>query len=291
MAELPIFNYKVPEKFLADMVKSKRSKRSRKSSSVPSSSSSSGTDSSSSFSDSSSSDFLDTKSKKFEFKKRTSGRLAKWIVRGIPKKHVKVAREAFKPSVEKLEKKYDALNLLTNPRLDETLYAALKSVKHSSASVTNIYPQEKVYRRQADLILDMAKPLLFLVNKSKFKKNPSDAMALKSLSLLWCHLFKDISTTRRLNILSQVYPNHVGLLSRSAETLLIGGDDLFGDVCIKELLAQVHTAALVSNSVAPSATSTPAKSNMSNRPSSLTGPSTSNSSQRNHDINRYITFC
>jgi hypothetical protein len=28
-----------------------------------------------------------------------SGRLAKWIVKGIPEKHMKAAREAFKPSV------------------------------------------------------------------------------------------------------------------------------------------------------------------------------------------------
>lgn len=268
------------------MAKSKRSKRSRKSSSDSSSSSSSDSDSSSSSStsSSSSSDFLDTKPKKFVFKKRSSGRLAKWVVKGIPEKQVKAAREAFKPSVEKLDKRYDASNLFTNPRLDETLYAALKSVKNSSAAVANIDPQEKVYRRQTDLILDMAKPLFFLVNKSKFKKKSSDALALKSLTMLWCHLFKDISTARRLNILSQVHPNHVGLLSRSAETLPIGGEDLFGDAFIRELLAQVQTAALVNISVAPSATSTPVKP----RPQPPAGPSNPNFSQRYHDNNRYV---
>ena len=117
------------------MAKSKRSKRSRRSSSYSSSRSSSDSDSSSSLSDSISSNILDTIP--------MSGRLAKWIVKGIPEKHMKAAREAFKPSVEKpTNKKCDASNLFTNPRLDESLYAALKSVKNSLALlVANIDPQ------------------------------------------------------------------------------------------------------------------------------------------------------
>jgi len=125
------------------------------------------------------------------------------------------------------------------------------------------------------------------VNKTKFKKNSSDALALKSLTFLWCHLFKDITAARRLNILSQVHPNHVGLLSRSTESLPIGGDDLFGDSFIKELLAQVQTAALVNNSITPPATSTPSKPSRT----PLAGPSSSNPPQRYNDNNRYVTFC
>nr|CAH0110170.1 unnamed protein product [Daphnia galeata] len=127
------------------MAKSKRSNRFRRSSSDSSTSSSSDSDSSSSSSDSISSNILDTKPKKFVFKKRMSGRLAKWIVKGIPEKHVKVAREAFKPSVEKHDKRYDASNLFTNLILDESLYAVLLSVKNSSASVANIDPQERCF--------------------------------------------------------------------------------------------------------------------------------------------------
>jgi len=69
--------------------------------------------------------------------------------------------------------------------------------------------------------------LLFLVNKNKFKKKSSDAVALKSLTMLWCHLFKDVTTTTRLNIPSKVHPNHVDILLCAAETLQIGGKDLF----------------------------------------------------------------
>jgi hypothetical protein len=49
------------------------------------------------------------------FKKRNSGRLAKWVVKGILEKQVKAAREEFKPSVEKLDKIYDVFNLFTKP--------------------------------------------------------------------------------------------------------------------------------------------------------------------------------
>ena len=111
--------------------------------------------------------------------------------------------------------------------------------------------------------------------------------------MLWVHLVKDISSARRLNIMTQVHRNHVDLLSRSADLLPIGGDDLFGDAFIKELVAQVQTAALVNNSVAgPSATSTPrAGSSNSNRPPPpLSGPGSSgNSSQQHHSHdNRYV---
>ena len=147
-----------------------------------------------------------------------------------------------------MDKKYNASNLFTDSKLDESLYAVLKLFKNSSVSVANIDSQEKVYRKQTDLVLDMAKPLLFRMNKNKFKKNSSGALALKVLTFLLCHLFKDISAARRLNILSQVHPNHVGLHYRSTESLPIGGDDSFGDSFIKKLLAQVQTAALVNNS-------------------------------------------
>jgi len=274
------------------MAKTKRSKRSRKSSSDSSSSSSSDSDSSSTSSKSGFSDVEDAKVKKFIFKKHESGRLAKWLLKGIPEKHVKAAREAFKPTVEKMDKRYDASNVFTNPRLDGTLFTALQSVKNSTASVANIDPQEKIYRRQTDLVLDIGKPLLFLIKNSKFKKKSSNALALKTMSMLWVHLVKDISSARRLNIMTQVHRNHVDLLNRSADMLPIGGDDLFGDAFIKELVAQVQTAALVNNSVAgPSAASTPkaVSSNNNRPPPPLSGPGSSgNSSQQHFNDNRYV---
>jgi hypothetical protein len=272
------------------MAKTKRSKRSRKSSSDSSSGSSSDSDSSSksnSSSKSSFSDVEDAKVKKFVFKKRESGRLAKWLLKGIPEKHVKAAREAFKPTVEKMDKKFDASNIFTNPRLDGTLFTALQTVKNSTASVSNIDPQEKIYRRQTDLVLDIGKPLLFLVQSSKFKKKSSNALALKTMAMLWAHLVKDISSARRLNIMTQVHRNHVDLLNRSAELLPVGGEDLFGDAFVKELVAQVQTAALVRNSIAgPSATSTPKSGTGDNNnrpPPPLTGPGTSANSSHQGD--------
>jgi hypothetical protein len=108
----------------------------------------------------------------------------------------------------------------------------------------------------------MAKPLFLLLNGRKRKRDKKDAEAIRTLSVLWSHHFRELTHARRLNILSQTHPNHVGLLSRAADKLPVGGEDLFGPDFITELVSRVKTAAQVSSSLAgPAATSTPAKSN------------------------------
>jgi hypothetical protein len=89
--------------------------------------------------------------------------------------------------------------------------------------MANIDQLEKVYRKQTDVVLDMAKPLFFLFEK-KSKRSDTDSKALRTLSLHWAHLFREITHSRRLNILSQTHPNHIGLLCRAAEKFPIGGD-------------------------------------------------------------------
>jgi hypothetical protein len=122
---------------------------------------------------------------------------------------------------------------------------------------------EKVYRKQTDFVLDMVTPLLFLLNKKR-KGSNNDSKALRSLLILWVHLFREITHSGRLNILTQTHPNHIGLLSRAAEKLPVGGEDLFGTDFVNELVSQVKTASLIINSVAgPSASATPEKSNRS----------------------------
>lgn len=148
-------------------------------------------------------------------------------MKGIGEKNLKSAREAYKPNVKRDKKaSVSASELFTNPKLDESFYAALKSAKNSNASMPNIDQLEKVYRKQTDVVLDMAKPLLFLLER-KSKRSDKDTKALKTLSLLWAHLFREITHSRRLNILTQTHPNHIGLLSRAAEKLPVGGEDLF----------------------------------------------------------------
>ena len=88
------------------------------------------------------SDFQNAKAVKFDFKRRHTSRVCKWIVKGIPEKNVKAAREVYKPSL-KTDKTYENADIFTNPKLDETLYAALKSVRNSSATVASIDPQEE----------------------------------------------------------------------------------------------------------------------------------------------------
>ncbi|XP_046647730.1 probable serine/threonine-protein kinase nek1 [Daphnia pulicaria] len=244
---------------MAKHSKSKRSRKSSSSSSSDSDSSSSSASSSKSFS-STFSDIIKLKSKRFEVSKRKSSVLANWIVKGIGEKNLKAAREAYRPDVKRDKKaSVSASELFTNPKLDETFYAALKSTKNSNASMPNIDQLEKVYRKQTDVVLDMAKPLLFLLER-KSKRSDKDTKALKTLSLLWAHLFREITHSRRLNILTQTHPNHIGLLSRAAEKLPVGGEDLFGTEFVNELISQVKTASLMNSSAAgPSATSTPGK--------------------------------
>jgi hypothetical protein len=100
------------------------------------------------------------------------------------------------------------------------LYSALKKARNSSASVINIDPQEKKYWKQTDLVLHLGKPLLFVVSRSKSKKkSKADPKALKSALMLWSHLLRNITQARLLNILSQVHPDHTGLLSSAVEKL------------------------------------------------------------------------
>jgi hypothetical protein len=95
-------------------------------------------------------------------------------------KNLKAAREAYRPDVKRDKKaSVSASELFTNPKLDETFYAALKSTKNSNASMPNIDQLEKVYRKQTDVVLYMAKPLLFLLER-KSKRSDKDTKALKT---------------------------------------------------------------------------------------------------------------
>ena len=48
------------------------------------------------------------------------------------------------------------------------------------------------------------------------------------LTVLWTHIFREITNLRGLNILSQTHSNHVSLLLRVADIPQVGGEDLFG---------------------------------------------------------------
>ena len=69
--------------------------------------------------------------------------------------------------------------MFTYPRLDETLYVALKTAKGSSTAVANVSPMEKIYRRQTDTILDMAKPL-FLSPRQRKEKELQERKSIKN---------------------------------------------------------------------------------------------------------------
>ena len=131
--------------------------------------------------------------------------------------------------------------MLTNPSLDEAFYIRLKSVKNSAAAKSNIDQLEKVYRNQTYKLIDAVKPLMFLASRvGKKKKSRKDTLAIRAALKLWAVLYNDITTARRRNILSQIYPQNIGLLDNKG-ILPVGGEYLFGPKFVNALVDQVNT--------------------------------------------------
>lgn len=207
-------------------------------SSSNSSSSSSGSSTSSDSSGSSSSSTSSSngkKARKFVYSKKQSLSLTKWIVTGIDDKTAKNARESFRPHTK------GKAEFLVNPTLDEGFYQQLKTVRGSSASKPNVDPLEKIYRAQTYKLIDLARPLMFMMSRSKQRvKTKSDNRAIRAALVLWARLFSDILGARRRNIMTQIYPNNIGLLD-DKKILSAGGDHLFGPDFVKALVTQIQT--------------------------------------------------
>ena len=202
-----------------------------------SSSDSNSSSSSSEDSDSSSNaSLLSYPTRKFELSKAKSTGLSQWVVTGTSEENMKKCREIYKPT---LKRKAD---LLVNPSLDESIYLRLKASKSSNATKANIDPAEKAFKKLSFKVLDLVKPLLFLASRTKLKrKSKSDAVAIRIALRLWAAIFRDIIKTWRLNILSQVYPEFIGLLDRT--DIWSGGEDLFGRKFLKHLVEEAKSQA------------------------------------------------
>jgi hypothetical protein len=128
--------------------------------------------------------------------------------------------------------------------------------KKSNATKANIDPTEKVLKKLSFKVLDLVKPLLFLAGRSRLKrKSKSDSMAIRIALRLWATLFRDIIKSRRNNILSQVYPEYLGLLDR--DDIWSGGEDLFGKGFLKHLVEEAKSQAALEG--IPKIKSTPSK--------------------------------
>ena len=148
-----------------------------------------------------------------------------WVVSGLGESRAKVARKAFKPKLKK------SSGLLTNPALDEANIDSKANVDH----------RENVYRNQTFKLLDLAKPLLFLASRVKKKKNSRAEKRTGRTALnLWTILYHDITNARRRNILTQIYPQNVGLLDE-VHSSYTGGDHVFGLKFTQALVEQVKT--------------------------------------------------
>lgn len=255
-------------------------------SSSSSSSSSSGSSTSSDSTSSSSSSTTSSKGKKarkFIYSKKQSSSLTKWIITGIDEKTAKNARELFRPRPK------GKAEFLVNPTLDEGFYQQLKTARGSSASKPNVDPLEKIYRAQTYKLIDLARPLMFLMSRSKQRvRTKSDSRAIHAALVLWARLFGDILGSRRRNILSQIYPNNIGLLD-DKKILSAGGDHLFGPEFVKALVTQIQT--LNALGPAPGAStnrSTSSGGGNSSRQSSQQRPSqSSQNSNRQHSSSGY----
>lgn len=244
---------------------------------------SSSSDSSSSSSSSASDSSSDGEVRKFELSKAKSTCLAGWVVSGLGESKAKAAREAYRPKLKKCP------DLLVNPSLDEAFYIRLRSIKSSSASKANIDPVEKIYRNQTYKILDLVKPLMFLASRvQKKKKTKADSRAIRTAVKLWAVLYHDVTSARRRNILSQIYPQNVGLLDDKS-ILPTGGDHLFGPKFTQALVEQVKTLNALENAGGGQRTSGQGSSSHSGR--NFDHPprsASSGGSHQNNSFNRYV---
>jgi hypothetical protein len=176
----------------------------------------------------------------FKFPSQSLPVFSRWVVTGISEEKVKKCRDIYKPT---LKRKAD---LLTNPTLDESIYIRLKAAKGSNATKANIDPTEKALKKLSFKVLDLVKPLLFLASREKSKrKSKSDGNAVKIAVRLWATLFRDIIRSRRHNILSQVYPEYLGLLER--DDIWSDGDNLFGRKFLKHLVEEAKSQATLAS--------------------------------------------
>jgi hypothetical protein len=204
-------------------------------------------------------------------------------VSGLGESKAKAAREAYRPKLKKCP------DLLVNPSLDEAFYIRLRSIKSSSASKANIDPVEKIYRNQTYKILDLVKPLMFLASRvQKKKKTKADSKAIRTALKLWAVLYHDVTSARRKNILSQIYPQNVGLLDDKS-ILPTGGDHLFGPKFTQALVDQVKTLNALENASESQRASGQGSSSHSGR--NFDHPqrsSSSGGSHQNNSSNRYV---
>ncbi|KAI9562463.1 hypothetical protein GHT06_009896 [Daphnia sinensis] len=79
-----------------------------------------------------------------------------------------------------------------------------------------------------------------MASRVKKRKTKSDNRTIRTALKLWAVVYHDIISVRRRNILSQIYPQNIGLL-HDTSILPTGGDHLFGPKFTQSLVEQVKT--------------------------------------------------
>jgi hypothetical protein len=130
---------------------------------------------------------------------------------------------------------------------------------------------------------------MFLASRvQKKKKTKADSKAIRTALKLWAVLYHDVTSARRKNILSQIYPQNVGLLDDKS-ILPTGGDHLFGPKFTQALVDQVKTLNALENASESQRASGQGSSSHSGR--NFDHPqrsSSSGGSHQNNSSNRYV---
>ena len=130
---------------------------------------------------------------------------------------------------------------------------------------------------------------MFLASRvQKKKKTKADRKAIRTALKLWAVLYYDVTSARRKNILSQIYPQNVGLLDDKS-ILPTGGDHLFGPKFTQALVKQVKTLNALENASGSQRASGQGSSSHSGR--NFDHPqrsSSSGGSHQNNSYNRYV---
>ncbi len=123
---------------------------------------------------------------------------------------------------------------------------------------------------------------------SRRRKSRADTQAIRTALKLWAVVYHDIISARRRNILTQIYPQNIGLLDDKS-ILPTGGDHLFGPSFTQALVEQVKTLNALEGA-GQRASNSNSGQRQANRNDSQPAPSTSSDGQqyRNNNSNRYV---
>lgn len=172
---------------------------------------------------------------KFSFSKEESKKFRKIMAEGIENGEVKDIRARYTPSFETRSVLFQC------PSLDDSLFQRLRLVKNSTASKSSIDTIEKNLYNVQLKILDVARPLLFLLKEKS--PIPSSHEAVIDTLFMLGESFHEVTKQRRRNILRQTSPSFLYLLDNPDNFNIEESNLLFGRYFIQAMVKESETQA------------------------------------------------